>query len=116
MHHEDGDGDLLQVFREVRLGEGDDAVVVRLGAAHHALAPPISDHTPRGFRTRPVVTVERPGRYVVIELGSVRGDLRLKAVEDVLGQAAWIGGRLQHQRRYRADDDRFGDAAFAVPR
>src|SRR5437879_4828147 len=35
--------DLLQVLGEVGLGEGDDAVVVRLGAAHHALAPPVAD-------------------------------------------------------------------------
>jgi hypothetical protein len=36
-----GTVDLLQVFGEVRLGEGDDAVIVRLGASHHTLAPPI---------------------------------------------------------------------------
>ena len=32
MHHQDRHGDLLQVFGEVRLGEGDDAVIMRLGA------------------------------------------------------------------------------------
>ena len=33
MHHQDRHGDLLQVFGEVRLGEGDDAVIMRLGAS-----------------------------------------------------------------------------------
>src|SRR2546422_6121077 len=56
MHHQHRHGDLLQVFGEVPLGEGNDAVIVRLGASHHALAPPIPDHSLRGFRTRPVVT------------------------------------------------------------
>ena len=40
MHHQDRHGDLLEVFGEVRLGEGDDAVLMRLGASHHTLAPP----------------------------------------------------------------------------
>src|SRR3989449_5248356 len=44
MHHQDGHGDLLQIFGEVRLGEGDDAVIMRLCASHHALAPPIPDY------------------------------------------------------------------------
>jgi len=43
VHHEDGNGDLLQVFGEIRLGEGDDAVIVRFGPAYHALAPPVQD-------------------------------------------------------------------------
>ena len=43
VHHQNRDGDLLQVFGEVGLGERDDAVVVRLGAAHHSLAPPVLD-------------------------------------------------------------------------
>ena len=45
MHHQDRHGDLLQVFGEVRLGEGDDAVIMRLGASPIILlAPPIPDH------------------------------------------------------------------------
>ena len=36
--HQYGHGDLLQVFGEVGLREGDDAVVMRLGAAHHTLS------------------------------------------------------------------------------
>jgi hypothetical protein len=35
VHHQDRDRDLLQILGEVGLRKGDDAVVVRLGAAHH---------------------------------------------------------------------------------
>ena len=97
VHHEDRHGDLLQVFGEVRLGEGDDAVVVRLGAAHHALAPPVPDHALRGLRAGPVIAIERSGRQIVIELGPVGGELRLQPVEHVLRQPARIGRRLHHQ-------------------
>ena len=69
VHHQHRHGDLLQVFGEVGLREGDDAVVVGLRAAHHALTPPIPDDRLRRFRARPVVAVERPRRQVVIELG-----------------------------------------------
>ena len=96
MHHQDRHGDLLQVFGEVRLGEGDDAVIVRLGASHHALSPPIPDHPLRGFRTRPVIAIERSSRQIVIELGSAGGELRLKSVKNLLGQPARIGRRLYH--------------------
>ena len=32
VHHQCGNRNLLQIFREIGLGEGDDAIVVRLGA------------------------------------------------------------------------------------
>src|SRR5229473_421956 len=70
MHHQDRHSDLLQVLGEVRLREGDDAVIMRLCASHHALAPPIPDHRLRRFRPRPVVTIERSSWQIVIELGS----------------------------------------------
>ncbi len=44
VHHQHRDVDPLQILGEVGLGEGLDAVVMRLGAAHHALTPPIVDH------------------------------------------------------------------------
>ena len=47
MHHQDRHRDLLQVFGEIGLRERDDAVIMRLGAAHHALAPPIPDRSAR---------------------------------------------------------------------
>jgi len=59
------------VFGEVGLRERDDAVVMRLGAAHHALTPPVGDDGFRFFRAQPVVTVERPFRNRAIELRAV---------------------------------------------
>ena len=38
----------------------------------------------------------------------------LKSVKHLLGQPAWIGWRLYHQRRHRANDHRFCHAAFPV--
>ena len=69
MHHQDWHGDLLQVFGEVRLREGDDAVIVRFGTSHHALAPPVPDHPRGGFGTRSVVAIERSRRDIVVETG-----------------------------------------------
>src|SRR5438093_915567 len=116
MLHQDWHVDLLEILREVRLREGHDAVVVSLGPTHHALAPPVPDHALCGLRTGTVEAVERSGRDVVVELRSVRGDLRLKVVEHLLRQSPGIGRRLHHQRRHGADDDRLGHAAFAVAR
>ena len=67
VHDQDRHGDLLQIRGEVGLGEGNDAVVMRFRAAHHALTPPILDDRLRGFHARPVETVERPAGNVSIE-------------------------------------------------
>ena len=42
-------------------------------------------------------------------------ELRLKSVKYFFGKAAWIGRRLHHQRRHRADQGRLRHAALAVP-
>src|SRR3712207_1114046 len=58
VHHEHRHVDDLQVLGEVRLREGLDAVVMGLGAAHHALAPPVLDHGLGRLRAGPVEAVE----------------------------------------------------------
>src|SRR5580693_6747517 len=115
VHDQDGHGDLLEVVGEVGLGEGDDPVVVRFGAAHHALPPPGLDDRLGRLGAGPVVAVERPCGQVAVEPGAVGGDLVLPSVEDGFGQAAGVGVGLQHQRRNRADQYRPGHPAFAVP-
>jgi hypothetical protein len=45
----------------------------------------------RGFRTRPVITIERSSRHIVIELGSVGGELRLKPVKNYTSAGATSG-------------------------
>src|SRR3546814_2568116 len=52
----------LQVLGEIGLREGLDAIVMGLGAADHALAPPVVDHAGIDLGARPVEAVERPFR------------------------------------------------------
>ena len=84
---------------------------MRLGPAHHALAPPVLDQAFLGFHARAVEAVKRTGRQVAEELRAVEGGLFLQPVEHRLGQAARIGRGLHHDRRHRGDDAALGDAA-----
>ena len=42
-HDEYRNCDFLEIFGEIGLRESDDAIVMRLRATHHALAPPVLD-------------------------------------------------------------------------
>src|SRR6266487_4369407 len=87
---------------------------MRLGAAHHALPPPVRDDGLRGFCARPVVTIEGTLRKRAIELRAIGRELRLESVKYFFGKAVWIGRRLQHQRRYSADQRSLCHPAFAM--
>src|SRR5262245_31826532 len=89
---------------------------MRLGAAHHALAPPIPHHRNDGFDTRTIEAVERSCWQIIVELAAVGGELRLEIVEHRLRQSEGICRRLQHKRRHGADVSRLRHAAFAVAR
>ena len=114
MHDEHRHVDDLEVLGEVRLREGLDAVVVRLGAAHHALAPPVADEALRDLRAWPVEAVEGPGGDIEEELRPVRRQRRPQPVEGLDGLAARVRRRFQHDRRDRTDQHRLGRAAFPV--
>ena len=86
-HDQNRNVDLFQIFGEIGLRERDDAVITRLGAAQHALAPPIPNERLDRFHAGTVEAVERAGRQVVIELGPVSGELGLEIVEHRFGQA-----------------------------
>src|SRR5438445_2460636 len=88
---------------------------MRLGAAHHALPPPVRDDGLRDFCARPVVTIEGALRKRAIELRAIGRELRLQSVKYFFGKAVWIGRRLQHQRRHRADQRSLRHPAFAMP-
>src|ERR1700730_11723170 len=88
---------------------------MRLGAAHHALPPPVRDDGLRGFCTWPIVAIEGTFRKVTIEFGPTGRELRLQSVEYLCGKALWIGRRLPHQRRHVADYGRLRHPALAVP-
>ena len=79
--------DLFQIFGEVGLRERDDAVITRLGAAHHPLAPPVPNERLDRFHAGTVEAIERTGRQVVVKLGPVRSELGLEIVEHRFGQA-----------------------------
>src|SRR5664280_2795921 len=115
MHHQHWHSDLLEIVSEIGLRKGDNAVVVRLRATHHALAPPVSDGRLRGFYARPIETIEGARRYVEIELRSIGRELRLKSVEDVLGKTSRVGRRFQHQGRHRADQRSLRHTALSMP-
>ncbi len=68
---------------------------MRLGSAYHALTPPVFDGGLGGFHAWTVETIERTGRQVAVELRT-------------------IGGSLQHERRYGADQRGPGSAALAM--
>jgi len=106
----------LEIFREIGLRERDDAVVVRLRTAHHALAPAVLDDAFLLLRSRPVVSVKRASGKVPIELRAVVRNLRLKAVEDFLRRSTGIRRRLEHEWRHGANEDGLRDAVLAVPR
>src|SRR5207253_233026 len=74
----------LQIFGEIGLREGDDAVVVSLRAAHHALAPPVFDDRLRCFHAWAVETIEWSRRQVAVKLRAVRRYLCLESVEHLL--------------------------------
>src|SRR5205085_2527054 len=96
---------LLQILRKIGLRERDNAIVMRLRTAHHALAPPVPNGRLDRFDAGTVETVERAGRQVVIELGPVAEELRLQIVEHGFGQAQWIGRLVGRQRPTVAEHD-----------
>ena len=114
MHDQHRHGDFFQVFGEVGLRERDDAVVVRLGAADHALAPPVGDDSFSRLGARAVVAVERSARHIAIKLRAIRRQLRLKAIEHRFRQTARVAFGLHHQRWYGADQYRFADLVLTM--
>ena len=108
--------DAHQVLGEIGLREGLDAIVMRLGAAHHALAPPVPDHRLRCRCARAVEAVERTGREIEVELRPVGGELPAQIVEDADRQTARIAFRLQHEWGDCADQHKLGHATAAVSR
>ena len=114
VHHQHRHRDLLEVLGEVGLREGDDAVVVGLRAAHHALAPPVLDDRFGRLDAGPVEPVERPGRQRTVELRAVGGQLGLQVVEHALRQTAGVRLGLHHQRRHRADQHGLRRRGLAV--
>lgn len=95
--------DRLQIFSEVGFRERLDALVGSLGAAHHALSPPVADESLRHFRARPVESIERAARDIEVKLSTVGGEGRTVTVEYLDWRPARIGSLLDHHRRDSVD-------------
>lgn len=104
MHDQDWHSDLLEVFRKIGLRKGDDAVVMRLCSAHHSLPPPVRDGRLGGFSIRAIEAVEWTRSDVGIKLRTIRCELCLKSIKDLLREPTRIGSRLYHQRWHCGDE------------
>ncbi len=105
--------DGFQVTTEIGFREGLDAFVMGLGAAHHALTPPVVDHPVNRFHAIAVEAIEGD-RQVLVELGAIEAGLLAQAVEDRDRQTEREGLSLQHDRRDGADQYGFRHPAIAA--
>src|SRR5215510_10794569 len=115
MHHERLHIDDLEVLGEICFREGLDPVVMRLRAAHHALAPPVLDYSLRGFRVRTVEAVKRTAGKVDVELRPIVSKLLAQTVKHLDRQATRVGRRLEHQRRHCAYQHELRDTTLWLP-
>src|ERR1700728_2234922 len=113
VHDEGGDVHFFEVVVEVGFREGLDAVVLALDAASHALIPEVFADAFRDFGAGSVVSEEWQ-REILPELGAVAGGAGSDAVKDREGKAAGILVGLEHDGRYRTDEDGFCNALRTV--
>ena len=90
LHDERWHVNALQVLSEVRFRERFDAIVVGLGPADHALAPPIPNNTLQRLGARSVKPVEHCGSEIAIKLSAIVRKAFPKAVENRNRQAVGI--------------------------
>src|SRR5579864_1015906 len=85
-----------------------------LGAAHHALAPPILNNSLRNLRTWPVEAIKRSRGHIEKELRSVVGQRLTEAVEHFNRGSTGIALGLDHERRNGAHQNSLGNAALRL--
>jgi hypothetical protein len=103
----------LQVLGKVGLREGLDAVEDGAETGQHPLEPERVAKALRDLGARPVGTVEWFAQ-ILEELRAVGQDAGADTIEHVDRQAAGVGLRLEHNRRYRADQHCLGDTFRTV--
>src|SRR6266566_590377 len=81
MKNESGNVEPLEIFREVRFGEGLDAVVMRLDPSHHSLQPPMFTDAFGSFGAREAVAIKRKGN-VLVKLSPVLRKVCAESVEN----------------------------------
>ena len=80
----------LQICGEVGLRERFDAVVMRVGAAHHPLPPPVVDHGFGHVCAWTVLPIERATRDIPVELRAIGRELLPETIEHLDRQAAGL--------------------------
>ncbi|MNV47621.1 hypothetical protein D3C71_1394950 [compost metagenome] len=110
MHDQSRYGDRPQVIGEVGFGEGLDALIVGICRAGHALPPPVLDHARRNSRTRAVEAVERATGNIQIKLRPVGRQLLAHVIEHLDWKTARVCRALDHDRRYRTNQNQLGHA------
>mmetsp|Transcript_1430 Transcript_1430/g.4292 ORF Transcript_1430/g.4292 Transcript_1430/m.4292 type:complete len:282 (+) Transcript_1430:982-1827(+) len=105
---------LLQVFAEVGVEEGLDAVVGGLGAGLHALHVEAVDQPGRRLGAGPVEAEEGAAGDVLVELGAVVERGLAQAVEDGFRHAVGMGRAGAHDGRDGAHEHHLGHACRAM--
>ena len=105
--------EFFKIIGEIRLGKRLDAVELVLESALHPLEPKGVADALADLRTRPVSAIEGY-RKILEELRTIRSHAGTNAVEYFDRQAAGIGVRLKHVRRYGTHQYGPGNALGAV--
>ena len=117
VHHQHRDVDLLQILGVVGLREDLDAIVMGLGSAHHALAPPVVDDPLGNLGAGPIEAIERAHREHRDRTGRGSPCAARKPSNTSIGVPPGLLRRFHHDRRDGADHRGLGDAAAAaIPR
>src|SRR5260370_34929926 len=94
--------DFFEIFGEVRLRKGLDAVIGSLVSAPHSLQPERIPKALGNLCTWPIGTVER-GAKLLEKFRPVIENASTDLVENFNGQSSRVGGRLQHRRSHSDD-------------
>src|SRR5712692_3738821 len=105
--------ELLEIFRKIGLRKSLDAIEDGLMSSKHSLQPERIPQSLRNLGIRPVGAIERRAK-IFEKLRTVGQHGSPELVERLKRQAAWICGRLQHQRWYRADEHGLRNALCSV--
>src|SRR5260221_14004472 len=114
VHDQHRHADRFEILREIRFRKGLDAVVVRLGAAHHSLAPPIVDHALRYLGARAVEAKKRPGGNLPEELRPICAQVLSKTIKHFDRQSPRLLIGLDHGQWHRAAEHCFCVTSFTL--
>lgn len=106
--------EFLKIFSQIGFRKCLDAKIGAGKTAHHPMEPEGFAHAFRDLCARPVIIVEWQAE-ILPELRAVGYDAGADLIERLHWRACWIGRRLQHQRRYCADQHGLVHTFRALP-